>query len=117
MTNLVQIDGNSLQYSDVLALAQGCKKAVFPEAAREKVELARETVLGIIERGETAYGINTGFGSLSKVSINADNLQDLQSNLIRSHAQPAKTCTRGCARDDGDSCQHWPKGTVESVHW
>ena len=86
MTNLVQIDGNSLQYSDVLALAQGCKKAVFPEAAREKVELARETVLGIIERGETAYGINTGFGSLSKVSINADNLQDLQSNLIRSHA-------------------------------
>ena len=86
MTNLVQIDGNSLQYSDVLALAQGCKKAVFPDAAREKVELARETVLGIIERGETAYGINTGFGSLSKVSINADNLQDLQSNLIRSHA-------------------------------
>ena len=86
MTNLVQIDGNSLQYSDVLALAQGCKKAVFPDTAREKVELARETVLGIIERGETAYGINTGFGSLSKVSINADNLQDLQSNLIRSHA-------------------------------
>ena len=86
MTNLVQIDGNSLQYSDVLSLAQGCKKAVFPDSARQKVELARETVLGIIERGETAYGINTGFGSLSKVSINADNLQDLQSNLIRSHA-------------------------------
>ena len=86
MTNLVQIDGNSLQYSDVLALAQGCKKAVFPDSARGKVELARATVIGIIERGETAYGINTGFGSLSKVSINADNLQDLQSNLIRSHA-------------------------------
>ena len=86
MTNLVHIDGNSLQYSDVLALAKGCKKAVFPDAARQNVELARETVLGIIERGETAYGINTGFGSLSKVSINAENLQDLQSNLIRSHA-------------------------------
>ena len=77
MTNLVQIDGNSLQYSDVLALAQGCKKAVFPDSARQQVELARATVLGIIERGETAYGINTGFGSLSKVSINDDNLQDL----------------------------------------
>ena len=76
MTNLVHIDGNSLQYSDVLALAKGCKKAVFPDAARQNVELARETVLGIIERGETAYGINTGFGSLSKVSINAENLQD-----------------------------------------
>ena len=60
MTNLVQIDGNSLQYSDVLALAQGCKKAVFPDTAREKVELARETVLGIIERGETDHGLVMG---------------------------------------------------------
>ncbi|MEE2759302.1 MAG: histidine ammonia-lyase [Candidatus Thermoplasmatota archaeon] len=86
MSDIVSIDGESLTHTDVLALAQGRKKAVFPEKAREQVNLARNTVLGILERGETAYGINTGFGSLSKVSIGNDDLEDLQANLIRSHA-------------------------------
>ena len=86
MTDIVLIDGETLDYSDVIALAKGRKKAVFSEEARVKVQLARETVLGIINRGETAYGINTGFGSLSKVSISSENLQQLQTNLIRSHA-------------------------------
>ena len=86
MTDIVLIDGDTLDYSDVIALAKGRKKAVFSDTARSKVQLARETVLGIINRGETAYGINTGFGSLSKVGISSENLQQLQANLIRSHA-------------------------------
>ena len=86
MTDIVLIDGETLDYSDVIALSQGRKKAVFSDPARSKVQLARETVLGIINRGETAYGINTGFGSLSKVGISSENLQQLQTNLIRSHA-------------------------------
>ena len=32
------------------------------------------------------YGINTGFGSLCNVKIDADNLQKLQENLVMSHA-------------------------------
>lgn len=32
------------------------------------------------------YGINTGFGSLCNVKIEADNLQKLQENLVMSHA-------------------------------
>ncbi len=32
------------------------------------------------------YGINTGFGYLQNVQINADQLQDLQKNLLMSHA-------------------------------
>ena len=86
MTDIVVIDGENLNAADILNLARGRKKAVFPENARMKVELARQTVLGIIDRGETAYGINTGFGSLSTESINPQDLQLLQANLIRSHA-------------------------------
>ena len=86
MSDIVQIDGESLSAQDVLDLAKGRKKAQFSEQARNQVILARESVLGIINRGETAYGINTGFGSLSKVSIGPDDLEDLQINLIRSHA-------------------------------
>jgi len=36
--------------------------------------------------GELFYGINTGFGYLQNVAISADQLEELQSNLIQSHA-------------------------------
>lgn len=35
---------------------------------------------------EPLYGITTGFGSLCNISINADDLSQLQSNLVMSHA-------------------------------
>lgn len=35
---------------------------------------------------QSYYGINTGFGSLCNVKIEADELEELQSNLVRSHA-------------------------------
>ncbi len=45
---------------------------------------------GVIERalsdGEAHYGINTGFGSLSRTRIDPDELAQLQHNLLRSHA-------------------------------
>ena len=37
-------------------------------------------------RGETAYGINTGFGKLAEVRIPQEELAALQRNLVRSHA-------------------------------
>ena len=35
---------------------------------------------------EPIYGINTGFGSLCNVIISNENLSQLQSNLVKSHA-------------------------------
>ena len=46
----------------------------------------REEAEKIISNNHVIYGINTGFGSLSSITIDADKLGDLQSNLIRSHA-------------------------------
>ena len=40
----------------------------------------------IVTSNETAYGINTGFGKLSDVRIGSEDLQQLQRNLVRSHA-------------------------------
>ena len=39
-----------------------------------------------LAEGATVYGINTGFGKMSEVSIPPDQLADLQLNLVRSHA-------------------------------
>ena len=40
----------------------------------------------IVDKGEPAYGINTGFGILAKAHIPNDQLEQLQRNLILSHA-------------------------------
>lgn len=39
-----------------------------------------------LQKGETHYGINTGFGSLCDVRISDDQLSQLQENLVCSHA-------------------------------
>jgi histidine ammonia-lyase len=40
----------------------------------------------IVARGEPAYGINTGFGKLASVRIDAADLATLQRNIVLSHA-------------------------------
>lgn len=40
----------------------------------------------ISDTGELFYGINTGFGSLCNVHISREELEQLQSNLVQSHA-------------------------------
>jgi histidine ammonia-lyase len=58
----------------------------LPESSWEAIEKNAATVDAIITRGEPAYGVNTGFGKLSKVHIPDDQLGQLQVNLVRSHA-------------------------------
>ena len=43
-------------------------------------------VADIVTRGETVYGVNTGFGQLARVRISDDELVKLQENLVRSHS-------------------------------
>jgi histidine ammonia-lyase len=47
---------------------------------------SRRLVERAIASGATMYGINTGFGKLANVRIPPDQLDQLQTNLIRSHA-------------------------------
>ena len=47
---------------------------------------SRARVNAAVATGATIYGINTGFGKLANVRIAPDQLEQLQVNLIRSHA-------------------------------
>ncbi len=51
-----------------------------------RIEASAECVQAILDRGETAYGINTGFGLLANTTIAADQLAELQKNLVLSHS-------------------------------
>jgi histidine ammonia-lyase len=59
---------------------------VFENVARARVTEARHVVEEILESGAVVYGINTGFGKLAEVRISSDQLEQLQLNLLRSHA-------------------------------
>jgi histidine ammonia-lyase len=55
-------------------------------ACRAKVERSAATVEAILAKGEPIYGINTGFGKLASVRIEAHDLATLQRNIVVSHA-------------------------------
>ncbi|EWY39409.1 histidine ammonia-lyase [Skermanella stibiiresistens SB22] len=53
---------------------------------RERTEAAAATVAAVVARGDAAYGINTGFGLLARKRIPSENLRELQTRLVLSHA-------------------------------
>src|ERR1039457_1422636 len=80
------LDGQPLTLAEIEAVSlDGCAVTIAP-AARERVEASRALIEEILDAGETVYGVNTGFGKLSDVSIPPGSLAQLQTNLVRSHA-------------------------------
>ena len=53
---------------------------------RQPVEAGARVIAHIVAQGEPVYGVNTGFGKLANVSIDAADLGVLQHNLVLSHA-------------------------------
>lgn len=63
------------------------KKLELSEEARVNIEKSRNYLDEKIKKNDKPiYGINTGFGSLCNVKISAENLTELQENLVMSHA-------------------------------
>ena len=82
----VTLDGQSLSLADVVAVARGNAPVTLDSKALDAVRQSRRAVEAAVERGETIYGVNTGFGKLAHVRIPPDQARQLQLNLIRSHA-------------------------------
>jgi histidine ammonia-lyase len=82
---MVEIDGSSLTLEQTAQVADGAQ-VTLATSARPRIERARQFVEDIIARGEVVYGLNTGFGALSDVTIPPEKLRELQLNLVRSHS-------------------------------
>ena len=82
----LRLDGASLTVADLLAVAEGGRPVSLAAEARARMQSTRDVVEGIAARGEVVYGVTTGFGKLSDIAIPADQLAQLQVNLVRSHA-------------------------------
>lgn len=83
----LRIDGRALTLEDVERVARGDSPAIaLDDDARQAVRAAREVVDRAVSEKRVVYGITTGFGALSDVVVPTARLQELQANLIRSHA-------------------------------
>ena len=82
----IELDGRSLSIADVVAVARRRASVAIAAGALQGVAASRAAVEAAIARGETIYGVNTGFGKLADVRIPHDELRELQLNLVRSHA-------------------------------
>ena len=73
-------------------------------ACRAGVEASRKVVEAILAKDEPVYGINTGFGQLATTRVPKDKLDELQRNLVLSHATgtgEAGVLTGRCRRRAG----------------
>ena len=83
------IGADPLTLRELLCISRGGQKVKLSAAAIERIKRARTVVDKIVAGGDkspSVYGVNTGFGFLADVRISAAQIEELQRNLIRSHA-------------------------------
>lgn len=80
------LDGNSLTIDDFISVTRGHRKVGLTEGSKQAVKRAREVVDRYVAEKRVIYGITTGFGKFSDVTIDEDQTAELQENLITSHA-------------------------------
>jgi len=84
--NTIVLDGKSLSLKDVVLVSRFNHKVELSENAKAAIKKSREYVDRLVDERRVVYGITTGFGEFSKVSIAKDQTELLQRNLIVSHA-------------------------------
>lgn len=86
---MIEIDGSQLTLSDFRSIVDQGQAGALSPTARVAVQAARRVIEQVTRLGEetpAVYGVNTGFGELSKVRIPADQTRLLQERLVCSHA-------------------------------
>jgi histidine ammonia-lyase len=82
----VALTGNDLTFDQLYAVALQHESVSLSSDAVARMNASRAVVDKLLKEGQTAYGINTGFGKLASVRISAEQVRQLQVNLVRSHA-------------------------------
>ena len=80
------LDGNSLTLDELYRCSSLPSSIFFSPRAKRRMAASRGVVERWIARGETVYGVTTGFGEFSNIRIDNEHLEELQENLIVSHA-------------------------------
>ncbi len=82
----LRINGNGIDLNDVVNVARYYRPVVVCPEAMERITASRAMLEQLVEEEAVVYGITTGFGRFSDVTISRKDAIQLQKNLIASHA-------------------------------
>ena len=85
MKNVI-ITGENLTIHDLIRVSREYAHVELSETAKNRILESRKIVDDLVENEKVVYGITTGFGKFSNVSITKDESKILQRNLIITHA-------------------------------
>src|SRR5215216_6807781 len=80
------IDGASLSLDVLRSFDSSHSSVALSADARLRMERSVEVVRDAVRTDRVSYGITTGFGAFANKRISADQVRQLQLNLVRSHA-------------------------------
>lgn len=95
---MIHLGQKPLQLEQVQSVARKGEKVGLSPGAIARIKRAHQYLKAEIAKGDAIYGVNTGFGILSNVRIPDSQIEQLQVNLLRSHA-----CGVGPYLDDVES--------------
>ena len=80
------LTGNDLTLENVYEVTLAAGEVSLAADARKRMDASRAVIDRVVASGAVAYGVNTGFGKMASVRISNDQIRQLQTNLVRSHA-------------------------------
>src|SRR5262249_45687063 len=83
---MFDVDGHHLTLEDLVRVARERAPFRVPDESMRRVAASRTFLERCVAEGQTIYGVNTGIGHLVRVRIPAAGLDDLQRNIVLSHA-------------------------------
>jgi histidine ammonia-lyase len=86
MVDSIVLYGEPLRIEQVVSVAEHGASVTLDPGLIGQMQPAARLVERVVEEGKTVYGITTGFGALSSTRIDPDRADELQLELIRSHA-------------------------------
>lgn len=84
--NKLKLTGSSLTIEDIYRFINSDIKVELDKSAVSRIKKSRALVDKWVDEEKVIYGVTTGFGEFSNVSISKGDIEQLQENLIVSHA-------------------------------
>lgn len=82
----LKLNGHSLRLEDIINVARHGQKVELDDSAVVFIERGSSMVASWVKEGKSIYGITTGFGDLASTAIPPEKSEELQENLLKSHA-------------------------------
>lgn len=82
----IVLDGSSLSVDQIIAIGRDKVEVSLDDSSLKRCEASRAVLDKAVEKEHIIYGVNTSFGPMCNKIIRDSEFEQLQFNLIRSHA-------------------------------